>query len=76
MVLELDKALQLAWELVRASDDAALNSEEYNRTSLAKHIMAAARGGEARASELAQEAVQRFKQQIALEIQRPDSKGG
>ncbi len=75
-VQELDKALQLAWEMVRMSDDAGLNSEEDNRTSLARHIMAAARGGETGATELAQEAVQRFKQQIALEVGQPDSKGG
>ena len=76
-VQKLDKAFTIAWERVRADKGAELNSEEYHRTSLAQHIMAIARSGvEPTVVGLANEAVRRFQQQVALEAREPDSKGG
>jgi hypothetical protein len=70
-------AFAIAQETVRASDDFEISSEEHDRISLAQHIMAIAQSGsEPTVVGLANEAVRRFQQQIALEAKEPDSMGG
>jgi hypothetical protein len=75
-VQRLNRAFQRALEFVRRSGDADPTADEHSRTSIAIHIMAIARTGESNVRRLAKAAIDRFRQQRAIEDRRPDSKGG
>jgi hypothetical protein len=75
-VQRLNRAFQRAWRFVRRSGEADPASDEHSRTSIALHVMAIARTGENSVQRLAKAAIDRFRQQRALEDRRPDSKGG
>jgi hypothetical protein len=75
-VQRLNRAFQRAWRFVRRSGDADPAVDEHSRTSIALHVMAVARTGESNVRRLAKAAIDRFRQQRALEDRRPDSKGG
>ena len=75
-VRRLNTAFQRAWEFVQRSGDADPTAEEHSRTSIALHVMAIARTGEINVRRLAKAAIDRFRQQRALEDRWPDSKGG
>jgi hypothetical protein len=75
-VQRLNRAFQRAWRFVRLSGHADSVDEKHSRTSIALHVMAIARTGESDVQRLAKAAIDRFRQQRALEDRRPDSKGG
>jgi hypothetical protein len=75
-VERLNAAFQQAWEFVRRSGDADPTAEEHSRTSIALHVIAIARTGESNVWRLAKGAIDRFRQQRALEDREPDSIGG
>jgi len=72
----LNAAFEQAWEFVQQSGDVDLTAEEHARTSIALHVIAIARTGENNIRRLTEEAIVRFRQQLALEDREPDSRGG
>ena len=75
-VERLNAAFERAWEFVQQSGDADPTAEEHARTSIAQHVIAIARTGESNIGRLASGAIDRFRQQRALEDREPDSRGG